>query len=407
MGVNLVLATDRCHVLEDPWKDQAVPIRFQDEAESVAAIIKSSGDGLDGVLAVGDRPAEIAASAAAALGLRLSPPDAVRAAGNKLLTRRRMREAGLPSPAFMAVRVDDPVSVIAERVGLPCVVKPLDMSASRGVVRADTLTELEAAVARTRRVLTQPGVARGDSPAVLVEQYVPGREVAVEGVLTQGELQIFAVFGKPDPLEGPFFEETIYVTPAALADSERQEIADAVSGTAAALGLTDGPIHAECRLNVGEVGRAGNDDSVFVLEVAARPIGGLCSKALRFKSVDGDDASLEEVLLRHALGQSVTDYRREDDAAGVMMIPIPSEGRFRGVEGVDLARGVRGIEDVVITAKRDQPIQPPPEGGTYLGFIFARGEEPGTVVSALREAHAQLRFEIAPLVPVSAANPEI
>ena len=403
MGVNLVLATDRCHVLEDPWKDQAVPIRFQDEAESVAAIIKSSGDGLDGVLAVGDRPAEIAASAAAALGLRLSPPDAVRAAGNKLLTRRRMREAGLPSPAFMAVRVDDPVSVIAERVGLPCVVKPLDMSASRGVVRADTLKELKAAVARTRRVLTQPGVAADDSSAVLVEQYVPGREVAVEGVLTQGELQIFAVFDKPDPLEGPFFEETIYVTPPALTDTQQQEIAETVSGTAAALGLTDGPIHAECRLGVG----VGKDDSVFVLEVAARPIGGLCSKALRFKSVDGDDASLEEVLLRHALGQSVTDYRREDDAAGVMMIPIPREGRFRGVEGVDLARGVRGIEDVVITAKRDQPIQPPPEGGTYLGFIFARGEEPGTVVSALREAHGQLRFEIAPLVPVSAANPEI
>ena len=403
MGVNLVLATDRCHVLGDPWKDQAVPIRFQDEAESVAAIIKSSGDGLDGVLAVGDRPAEIAASAAAALGLRLSPPDAVRAAGNKLLTRRRMREAGLPSPAFMAVRVDDPVSVIAERVGLPCVVKPLDMSASRGVVRADTLTELKAAVARTRRVLTQPGVAADDSSAVLVEQYVPGREVAVEGVLTQGELQIFAVFDKPDPLEGPFFEETIYVTPPALTDTQQQEIAETVSGTAAALGLTDGPIHAECRLGVG----VGKDDSVFVLEVAARPIGGLCSKALRFKSVDGDDASLEEVLLRHALGQSVTDYRREDDAAGVMMIPIPREGRFRGVEGVDLARGVRGIEDVVITAKRDQPIQPPPEGGTYLGFIFARGEEPGTMVSALREAHAQLRFEIAPLVPVSAANPEI
>ena len=404
MGVNLVLATDRCHVLEDPWKDQAVPIRFQDESESVAAIIRSSGDGLDGVLAVGDRPAEIAASAAAALGLGLSPPEAVRAAGNKLLTRRRMREAGLPSPAFMAVRVDDPVSVIAERVGLPCVVKPLDMSASRGVVRANTLTELEAALARTRRMLPQPGVAPDGSPAVLVEQYVPGREVAVEGVLTQGALQIFAVFDKPDPLEGPFFEETIYVTPAALTDTERQEIADAVSETVAALGLTDGPIHAEGRLNVGnvgQVGHVGNDDGVFVLEIAARPIGGLCSKALRFQSVAGDNASLEEVLLRHALGESVTDYRREDDAAGVMMIPIPREGRFRGVEGVDLARGVRGVEDVVITAKRDQLIQPPPEGGTYLGFIFARGEDPGTVVSALREAHAQLRFEIAPRVPLA------
>ncbi len=397
IGVDLILATDRCHVLADPWKDQAVPIRFHDETASVQAITDAAGDSLDGVLAVGDRPAEVAASAAAALGLRLSSPDAVRAAGNKLATRRRMYKAGLACPVFSPVEADDSASSLADRVGFPCVVKPLALSASQGVVRANTPTELEAAMARTRRVLTLSETTQGAAghPVMLVEQYVPGEEVALEGVLTRGELQVFAVFDKPDPLEGPFFEETIYVTPTALADARRQEVVAAVERTVVALGLTDGPIHAECRLN---------GDGVFVLEVAARPIGGRCSKALRFRSLDGLDASLEEVLLRHAIGESVADYRRADDAAGVMMIPVPREGRFRGVDGVDRARDVRGIDDVEITAKRDQQIRPLPEGGSYVGFIFARSEDSRSVVSALREAHALLRFGITPSVPVSPAN---
>ena len=394
LGVDLVLATDRCHVLDDPWSDEAVPIRFDNEAASVQAIVEAVGGVVDGIVAVGDRPAEIAASAAAGLGLRLSPPEAVRAAGNKLLTRRRMSAAGLAHPPFMAVGGDDPVSVIADRIGLPCVVKPLAMSASRGVVRADTVEALETAVALARGLLPRHGVDAGNS-AILAEEYIPGQEIAVEGLLTQGSLQVLAIFDKPDPLEGPFFEETVYVTPAVLTDARRQQITETVSRMVDALGLTDGPIHAECRLN---------DDGVFVVEIAARPIGGLCSKALRFRSADGHEASLEEVLLRHAVGESVTEYRREDAAAGVMMIPIPGAGRFRGVEGLGAAGAVAGIEDIVLTAKRDQQLQPLPEGRSYLGFIFARSATPRGVVGALREAHAHLRLDIAPVVPISAAE---
>lgn len=395
IGVDLMLATDRCRVLDDPWNDQAIAIRFENEVASVQAITEVAAGGLDGVIAVGDRSAEIAASAAAALGLRLSRPNAVRAAGNKLLTRRRICEAGLACPVFVTAKVADPVHAIADRVGFPCVVKPLAMSASRGVQRANTLVELEAAVARTCHLLMQPDVVPdvdASGPTILVEQYIPGREVAVDGVMTSGNLQVLAIFEKPDPLEGPFFEETIYVTPPVISDAQHQDIYDAVSRTATALGLTDGPIHAECR---------SNDAGVFVLEVAARPIGGLCSRALRFRSVGGFDASLEEVLLRHALGESVTGYSREDDAAGVMMIPIPCEGRFREVSGVNKALAVSGIEEVVITGKRGQRFQQLPEGGSYLGFIFARSEVPGAVIVALLEAHAQLQFEIVPFVPVS------
>ena len=395
VGVELVLATDRCHVLDDPWRDSAIPIRFGDEVDAAHTIKDGIGDRpVDGVLAVGDRPAGIAAAAAAALGLRASSPEAVRRAGNKLLTRERLRDAGLPCPWFTSVALDETVQDVATRVMFPCVVKPLSMSGSRGVMRVNTTDELEEALGRARRLLCLPGVRARRDPAmaaILVEQYLPGREVAVEGVLTGGQLQTLAIFDKPDPLEGPFFEETIYVTPSALSEARRADVREAVVRAAAALGLTDGPVHAECRLN---------DAGVFVLEVAARPIGGLCSKCLRFTTPSGETASLEDVLLRHAVGRSVVAYQREAPAAGVMMIPIPGDGLYKGVTGVDDARTVDEVDEVIITAKRDQRIQPLPEGGSYLGFIFARAAEVDRVVAALKAAHAFLRFEIAPQIPV-------
>ena len=283
---------------------------------------------------------------------------------------------------------------VAERVSFPCVVKPLSMSASRGVMRANTPADLEEAMTRARSLLRLPDVQALRDPAnmtVLVEEYLPGTEVAIEGVLTDGVLQTLAVFDKPDPLEGPFFEETIYVTASDGTGGAPHRGSQAVACAATALGLTDGPVHAECRVT---------ESDVFVLEVAPRPIGGLCSKSLRFAGPNGETASLEEVLLRHALGEPVTDFRREDVASGVMMIPIPRDGLYKGVSGLDRARAVKDVEEIVITAKRDQRIQPLPEGGSYLGFIFARAEQPTQVVSALREAHSVLAFEIASAIPI-------
>ncbi len=327
-----------------------------------------------------------------------------------------------PAPWFLSVPVSIEPSGLEGRVTFPCVVKPLTLSGSRGVIRANDQAELVAALYRLRALLQSPDV-RGDrtgaNETALIEEFIPGQEYAVEGLMEQGAMRVLAIFDKPDPLEGPFFEETIYVTPSRAREAVQQEIIRAVGLAAEAIGLRHGPIHAECRVN---------DRGVFVLEVAARPIGGLCSRALRFNGVgrifpmarsadklaenaqeslgkssgksSRPHCSLEELLLRHALGEPVAEWAREADASGVMMIPIPRRGVFRSVSGADAARALPNIEDVRITAKPDQLLVPLPEGASYLGFIFARAATPDDVERALRAAHAGLTFAIDPEVRV-------
>jgi biotin carboxylase len=394
-GIDLIFATDRCHRLDDPWRDAAVPVRFHEEEASLQAIVDAAGARpIDGVLAVGDRPVVLAARTAQALGLRGNPPHAAAASANKRLARERLGAAGLPVPWFFEVSRDEAGSAARDRrLRFPCVVKPLGLSGSRGVMRADSREDLETALARLEALLSRKDVQAirsGLEHTMLIEGFIEGREFAVEGVLTRGALQAFAIFDKPDPLDGPFFEETIYVTPSSLPEASQQSILDHVQRAASALGLTDGPVHAECR-----AGRGG----VFVLEVAARPIGGLCSKVLRF-GVDRP-ASLEEVLLRHAVGHDISRAQREPQAAGVMMIPIPKAGMLKKVDGIEAAVTVPGIEEVRITAKRDQLLEPLPEAGSYLGFMFARAPDPATVVAALKSAHGHLRFQIAAPIGVT------
>src|SRR5256712_833982 len=278
LGVELVFATDRCHLIEDPWQDGAIPIRFYDEAASVEAIVESARSRpIDGILVVGDRPTVIAARVAGALGLRGHPPAAAAMARNKQLTRERLRDAGLLTPWFQTNPIGADPTPIARSLAFPCVVKPLALSGSRGVMRADDPASFRDAWGRLWALLQSPDIRAERSEAhdtVLVEGFIPGREVAVEGVLHEGRLQVLAVFDKPDPLDGPFFEETIYVTPASWSAEGQQAIVDAVARAAGAIGLAHGPIHAECRVN---------ERGVFVLEVAARPIGGLCAGALLFE----------------------------------------------------------------------------------------------------------------------------
>ena len=377
LGCELVLATDRCHVLDDPWGDQAIAARTEDPA----------GRGpFDGVLAVGDDPAVEAAQAAERLGLRFSPPDAVLAAKNKFLSRERFAAAGLLVPGY---RLNAPP------LRYPCVLKPAGLSASRGVIRADNPEQFAAAYARIRKL-----AGHADDPSIQVEDFIPGREFALEGLVTRGRLQMIALFDKPDPLDGPFFEETIYVTPSRAPAETQSTIFEITQRAIAALGLTHGPIHAEMRVvldhspdntNVGGAGRG-----VWMLEVAARPIGGLCSRVVRFASGE----TLEEILLRHAAGGDVSEARLAPGGHAVMMIPIPRAGVYRSVEGLERARSVAGIEDVVIAAKEGQMMLPLPEGASYLGFIFARAESPEEAEKAVRESHAGLRFEFATALPV-------
>ncbi len=394
-GIELVLGTDRCTTLDDPWQDAALPIRFHEADDSVATIVSNAREHpIDGVVAVGDRPTVIAALAAAALGLAGHPPAAVRRAGNKRLTRESFAGANLPSPWFRSVSLDHDECALAMDVRYPCVLKPLALSGSRGVIRANDAEQFGHVFRRIRRLLRQRDIRSMRDVAldeVLVEGYVEGNEFAVEGIVDHGRFRVLAIFEKPEPLDGPFFEETVYVTPPRLADAQQSAVVEAVAAAARCLGLEHGPVHAECRVHA---------DRVVVLEVAARPIGGLCATALRFENAGGQDESLEGLLLRHAAGESVDAYRRESRASGVMMIPIPSTGRLKGASGIATARTVAGVDDIVITAKPDQLLVPLPEGGSYLGFIFARAPTPDAAVEALRSAHQRLHFEIETQVPV-------
>jgi biotin carboxylase len=256
------------------------------------------------------------------------------------------------------------------------VLKPLTLSASRGVIRANDAEEFTKAFRRIKKILEE----KQDSH-LQVEHFIPGREFALEGLVTAGRLQVLALFDKPDPLDGPFFEETIYLTPSRETEEVQQSIFEAAQRAVTALGLTDGPVHAEMRVN---------ESGVWMLEVAARPIGGLCSQVLKFD----DDSGLEEIVLRHALGEDVRHVRLAPGAHGVMMIPIPRAGVYSGVEGLDCARRIPGIEDVLITAKEGQTLAPLPEGASYLGFLFARGASPKAVEQALRNAHGGLEFRV-------------
>ena len=408
LGVELVFATDRCHLIEDPWQDQAIPIRFYDEDASVDAILASAADRpIDGLLVVGDRPTVIAARVAERLGLPWHPPEAAAAARHKQLTRECLQDAGLPVPWFVSRALNfqpalgEPQAPNLQPLSYPCVIKPVALSGSRGVMRADDPDSFAAAFERLRALMQQPDVRaeRNDAHAMaLVEGFIPGREFAVEGLMDNAALQVLAIFDKPDPLDGPFFEETLYLTPSSASAQTQRAIVDGVARAAQALGLRHGPVHAECRVNAS---------GVFVLEVAARPIGGLCARALRFQLAISNQQlaiSLEELLLRHALGEDPARYAREDSASGVMMIPIPKRGILRGVDGLDGARAVAGIDEIHITAKPDQLLVPLPEGASYLGFIFAHGERTGQVEQALRAAHARLVFTIDPEVPVLTAG---
>ena len=384
LGVDLVCASEKPSTLETLAPDSLLTLDFGDAAEAAARVAEwSAGRPLAAVVGVDDVTAAAAAAIAERLGLRASAPAAVAAARDKFQMRQCLAAAGLPVPRFRRIALGENPVLAARGVAFPCVLKPLSLSASRGVIRANTTEQFVVAFRRIAALLVRDDVAvTGDAARyLLAEEYVPGLEVALEGLLIGGTLHVLALFDKPDPLEGPFFEETIYVTPSRLPDVVQEAIRTTTARACAGLGLTEGPVHAELRVN---------DDGPWVLEVAARSIGGLCSRTLRF----GTGMTLEEIILRHALGWPIATLERERPAAGVMMIPIPRAGVLKDVRGLDDAKATRHVEDVVISAHLGQEVVPLPEGWQYLGFIFARGEAPADVEDALRIAHSRLRFAI-------------
>lgn len=395
MGLEIAFGSDRCHVLDDPWRDGAVALRFEDAEESARRIIDYARvHPLNAIVPLGDRTVSTAARACQALGLPSHPPEAADICRDKFRSRLCLRENGLNIPRFACYSIsEDPRRIVD--VEFPCVLKPLSLSGSRGVIRANNTEEFIQSFERIRALLRSPDVQvmrEAASEHIQVESYIEGVEIAVEGFVERGEVTILAIFDKPDPLVGPFFEETIYVTPSRLPPETQEEVIKTVERAARALGLFHGPFHAELRVN---------SKGAWPLEVAARSIGGLCARALRFSSPAlGSDAPLEKLVIALALGLPFQPVRREESAAGVMMIPIEKGGIYLGVEGLDEARATPGIEDIVITAKPSSRLVPFPEGCSYPGFIFARARTPEMVEDALRRAHRKLRFVMTPELPV-------
>ncbi len=387
LDIDAVIGSDQQQALAELTPGRTLTLDFLHPEAGLQKVLSFAEQRpLDAIVAVDDDGALLAAMASEALGLLHHASDSVAASRNKYLTRQMLADAGLPSPQFWRYPLDADPAAIAGEIRFPCVVKPLFLSASRGVIRANDATQFAAALQRVRALLRTPDIAqRGGLLAdqVLIEAFIPGQEVALEGLLIGGKLNVLALFDKPDPLDGPFFEETLYITPSRLPATVQQAVVSHTAQAAQALGLRQGPIHAELRVN---------EDGPWVLEVAARSIGGLCSRTLRF----GPGLSLEELILQQAIGIDPTPHEREPLASGVMMLPIPHGGILRAVHGREAAQRVLGIEAFDITIPLGQKVVPLPEGDRYLGFLFARAETPDAVEAALREAYQQLEFVITP-----------
>jgi biotin carboxylase len=381
LDAEVVIASNREQAMAASMGDRALVVDLDDPPAAARQIVELAGrSSLDAIVAVDDQGVVAAALAAAELGLVHNRPEAVQATRDKLVMRRALDAAGVDQPRFHALEVDDDPAEIVTAVGLPCVIKPTPLSASRGVIRVDDAASATAVAGRIRSIVADAGFDPG--LPLVVEEFVAGPEVAIEGLLRGGDLEVLALFDKPDPLEGPYFEETIYVTPSRLPAPVQGTVAEVVAAACRGLGLREGPIHAEVRVA---------DGGAKVIEVAGRSIGGLCSRTLTF----GAGISLEEVILRHALDLPLGDaIEREQTASGVMMLPIPRAGRLQAVVGVDEARAVTGIEGLEITIPFGRPVAPLPDGDRYLGFLFAKASTPQEVEAILRTAHSKLVVEI-------------
>ncbi len=381
LGVSLVLASDGRHSLV-PRAAEGLHVDFNEPERSCRRLVEAiRKEPVSAVVATDDAATELSSRVARSIGLPHNPPAAVRVARRKDIARAVLARAGVRVPCFRTIDLRHVLGAQIAGIGYPCVVKPLAMAASRGVIRADSPQELLAACRRVEKIISS-SFEEDERRTILVEDFVPGREVAMEGILRNGRLHPLALFDKPDPLDGPFFEETYYVTPSRLAPAHQERVVATVADACRAYDLREGPVHAELRVN---------GEDAWVIEVAARTIGGECARLLDF----GAGRSLEELVLSHALGRPL-DYEAMSRAAGVLMIPTARAGTLRRVEGVLEASRVPGVVEVVIAVREGYELIPLPEGGAYLGFVFARADTAEEVEAALRQAHACLRVVVAP-----------
>lgn len=385
LDIEIIIGSDRRQALSKLLPDTSITLNFRKPESSLKKIKDfAQKEPLNAIVGVDEETVILAAMSSKMLGLPYNSISSVKATRDKYLMRRKMTKAGLLSSIFRACSIESNPRKLAAKIGYPCVLKPTFLSASQGVIRANSPDEFGNAFRQIRKIISDPS-NRKKSPEgkdqILVENYVPGTEVAVEGILINGKFKLLAIFDKPDPLEGPYFIETIYVTPSRHPESTQAEIIKTTTDAINAIGLTSGPVHAEMRIN---------EKGIWLLEIAARSIGGLCSRALKFEG----DISLEELILRHAIGQDIRRIEREEKAAGVMMMPVPGIGILKEVKNIEFSKQIRGIENIVITIAPEQKLEPLPFGSKYLGFIFARGETPESVEKSIRKAYSSLEIVI-------------
>ena len=385
LGVMVAIGSDQPQTLSELSPRKSFVIDFSKPEKATKTIVTfAQAHPIDAIVGVDDDTTVLVSMAAKALSLPHNSVESARTTRSKYQMRKVLAAADIPSPRFELVSINADPAKIAKHAKFPCVLKPLSLSASRGVIRANDPKEFAKAFRRIVSILDSSDVkTRKDARTqqILVEDFIPGVEVALEGILIQGRLKVLAIFDKPDPLDGPFFEETLYITPSRLPVGVQEDIISCTTRTADTLGLREGPVHAELRVN---------DNGAWIIEIAARSIGGLCARTLRF----GTGISLEELIIRHAIGMEVESLQREQQPAGVMMIPIPHAGILREVRGKADAEQVSGIDEVTISILTGQKVLPLPEGARYLGFIFARGNTPESVEDSLREAYCRLEFVI-------------
>jgi biotin carboxylase len=386
LSVEVIAVADYCPQLAPGWGMGALSaVHFDQPLSAAKIILEHLPAEPDAVLAVDDHGLELAALLREQLGLPGNTVAAVRLTRDKLAFRHLLQAHGFLCPDFQHLAGDADVQAVAQSLTYPVVVKARRLSASRGVVRADNAEAFIAAVQWVRAIQVRAD-RESSAMGVVVERFIPGQEYALEGLLNAGELKVLALFDKPDPLDGPYFEETIYVTPSRLSESTQALIVEQVARACHLAGIHTGPVHAEMRVNA---------QGVWLLEVAARSIGGLCGRMLNHAL----GMSLEELVLRHALGDALPDLSTPN-ATAVMMIPIPKRGIYQGVRKLEAARAMPYIHDIQITAEPGSLLLPAPEGASYLGFIFSQAPSPQAAERALREAQRLLRFDIETEVPL-------
>lgn len=383
-GINVLVASEGRFSLVSEIAD-GLHIDLEDPAAVEQLLAASLETPFTGVVATDDASVELASRIARDLNLPHNPPQAARLTRRKDLSRKVLANAGVPVPGFRVIDLQQSIDSQLDLLEYPCVVKPLSLSASRGVIRVDDTGALCAACARIERILAGE-TTRDDfaSTHLLIETFVSGPEVALEGLLKGGRLHVLAVFDKPDPLDGPFFEETYYIIPSRHDANIRARIIRRVEEACLALGLREGPVHAEVRIS--------GDDGV-IIEVASRTIGGDCARLLRF----GAGQALEDLVISHAVGKPLPVMPQEG-GAGVLMIPITEAGILRRIEGIPAARTVPWIDDILIGIREGYELVPLPEGAAYLGFIFAHAPTPAAAEVALRESYAKLKIVVAPVM---------